>query len=398
MRDRGISSTSELARPVQSVAGQMSTRRLVVAGLALAAGCASPRAVATEPETGWSLVEELRLAGRTEVDLLFVVDGSPSMAEELEVVPDRVRSLVRALQDPEPRPDGYPRPRLEDLRVGVATATPEGEAGLLGWVDSLEPGCDGEERAIWDEAATLASLDPFDAPARRLVDATARVLESSGFARDDSLVAILLVSDGDDGSPGSAAELHDALVSPLRPGREDLVVLSAIVGLPLDGSWSPGDPLDDLARLDLEPSCASEHASASLPFRLARLVYAFENRGLLESICREDWSPALQAITRGSWPRTTGLCLPEQVPEPIEERCRLVLVRADGCPCGEAMDDAGLEADGRRRCELRHPDAWLVDPEADEWGCLEGTHILVPVWDDLPPLGTLRVECWWELP
>lgn len=362
----------------------------LLAAPALAMACTVPHAVPVEPETHWSVSAEIRIADRTRADVLLVVDSSPSMVDELEVMPEQVRALVRELQAPAPRAEGEPPPVVEDLRVGVMTAGPEGQGGLLGVVDALGGGCDEEARPLWEEVAELAVLAPLDTPARYLLDATVQVLHGGDFVRDDSLLAVVIISDGDDDSPGSIEDLHHAVLSVRRPGWEDSIVLIAIVGIPLDGSWRPGDPVGDLRDLGLDPSCESEHASAALPPRLAELVYAFGDRGLLESICRTDWSGQLWNVLGRDYSRYGDICITQEVPEPVEDHCQVVLLRADGCGCGEGQRDHGLDEGGHRRCELVHGEAWYVEPQGR--GC-DGAALAVPGWRDLAPGSLLRLEC-----
>jgi hypothetical protein len=99
---------------------------------------------------------------------------------------------------------------------------------------------------------------------------------------------------------------HDAFVG-LRGGDESAVVVAAITGVPIDGSWNPGDSLERLRELrqvnpsnpnELVPSCTTGMGIAFPPVRIVELVYSFGRHGILESICRSDWTAALGAITR----------------------------------------------------------------------------------------------------
>jgi hypothetical protein len=133
----------------------------------------------------------------------------------------------------------------------------------------------------------------------------------------------------------------DGLMS-LRPDNPDLVVVAAIAGVPVDGSWNAGDPLAELAALrrlepgsetNLVPSCETAMGVAHPPVRLAEVVYAFGNNGILESVCREDWTSALQAITRKIQVKLVGRCFNRELPAPMLESCRAVEVLSDDRPC-----------------------------------------------------------------
>jgi hypothetical protein len=162
--------------------------------------------------------------------------------------------------------------------------------------------------------------------------------------------------------------------------------VAAITGVPVDGSWNPGDPIDELREMqvvnpenpnELLFSCDTAMGVAFPPVRIAELVYAFGDSGLLESICRQDWTPALQALTRKIEDRLHGPCLSWPLPSDWSERCRVVETLDDGRACphdalGPGTDwgpgwqtDLGLDADGRRRCEIAPADAgvqgWTYD-------------------------------------
>jgi hypothetical protein len=153
----------------------------------------------------------------------------------------------------------------------------------------------------------------------------------------------------------------------------DGIVVAAIVGIPLDGSWNEGESLDRLRELqqisptnpnELVPSCQTDRGLAFPPVRIVDLVYRFGNNGILASICDDDWTPALEAITRKIQSKITGHCMPRPLASTDPGVCRVVetLVNADGCPHPADADDEsrsrgwhvdlGLDEDGRRLCEI----------------------------------------------
>lgn len=204
-----------------------------------------------------------------------------------------------------------------------------------------DDGTDPLDAPLWDDFACIVRLgddgcrfrQPLAALVRALTEASAPGAPNEGFLRPDSVLGLLLVSSVDDCSPadpalfdpsdaelgtlGTRCGLHSELLDPaagfaaallaLRPGREERLVFAALAGVPDDGRWAPGDPPEELAELvevdpvdpqRLLPVCTSSRGSAEAAARLAELVQALGPNGLLDSICREDWSPVFQRWTR----------------------------------------------------------------------------------------------------
>ncbi len=316
--------------------------------------------------------------------------------------------------------------------------------------EHLDDGTDPEDPPIWDDFGCIGTLgvtgcgyeQPLESALRALTTQSEPGGPNAGFLREDSLLGIIFITDEDDcsaadpalfdplredlGSPNVRCATHDELLHPvsryreglleLRAGREDLVVVAAIAGIPIDGSWNPGDSIEELRELErlnpdqpteLLPSCHTGTAYATPPVRLAELVYSFGNNGILHSICNSDWTPALQAITRKIQVRLVGYCLPRPFPPDSIESCRVVETLIDDRPCphpaepeGSGRDrtsgwqiDLGLDAAGHRQCEIlpadydndAFPDGGCERPEAPEpgetgcWrhydGCLRGWYI-----------------------
>jgi len=416
--------------------------------------CDSPR------DDRYEVLEELRTLGTPEVDILFVVDNSNSMAEEQRTLADQVVVMVQELISPST--EGMPSVR--DLHIGIVTTdmgthgTPiqtcsnpsGGDGGVLQNIGRLD-GCEASYSAadcdraecpwlvhsseypdddpgsspIWEDFGCIAVLgtggcgfeQQLEASYQALVENTAPGMPNEGFLREDSLLAIIYVTDEDDcstpdpemfnpanetlGSLNTRCALdenedrlyaisryHDAFVD-LRDGDEDRVVVAAIAGVPVDGSWNPGDPLErlrDLRRVnpsnpaEMISSCDTAMGRAKPPVRLAELVYAFGNNGILESICREDWTPALRAITRKIQDKLIGLCSERAMAELDFADCRVVEVLADESPCPNPADSPGpdrstgwqvdlgtVESEGecRRQCEI-------LPADYDEDGCPDG--------------------------
>jgi hypothetical protein len=259
---------------------------------------------------------------------------------------------------------------------------------------------------IWDDFGCVATLGTggcgFEQQLESSLVALTTQLEpgrpNEGFLRSDSLVAIVYVTDEDDCSTGNpemfnptrddlgplnvrcalredmlhpTTRYYDAFVG-LRPGNEDLVVVAAITGVPIDGSWSPGDPIDRLRELrqvnpsnpnELLPSCETAMGFAFPPVRVAELVYLFGNNGILESICRSDWTQALTAITRKIQSKLTGACMTRELANTDPDVCRVIETLGDDRACPHLASaltgdrtgwhqDLGLDEEGRRQCEI----------------------------------------------
>lgn len=338
------------------------------------------------------------------VDLLLVVDDSASMAEGqallLEALPALVRGLVAPPDDDlDGAPDWLPVP---SLHVGVVTPNmgsggypvPTCEGGAFGarfgddgilrtLGDTTRAGCDptfpaplvfmaGDDVSSFSRGvACVASVGTggcgFEQPLEAMLKALAPVgstaytgpdyrppiffdstyghgdRENAGFLRDDSLLAVIVLTDEDDcsvsdpgifdvssptytGDLGLRCFLHPEAQHPieryveglvaLRAGRPDLLALAVIAGVPpelatalptrADYEAILRDP-DMIERLDpgmptrLVPSCtmAGSGGAAYPPVRLVRTAMSLgAGRGTVQSICQGDLAPALAPITR----------------------------------------------------------------------------------------------------
>jgi hypothetical protein len=221
---------------------------------------------------------------------------------------------------------------------------------------------------------------PLEAARTALVQHIGSGGPNAGFLRDDALLAIIFVTDEDDCSAPEASfydpdnEELDVLnlrcvtnserlypveryVEDFRALRsdDDLVVVAAISGLPEDGSWDPGEPIEALralqrvvpeTELGFEPSCMSTLGVALPPVRFAGLAQAFGSNGVLSSICRNDWTPALDAITRKLQKKIAGVCLASGPFITTDDtRCRLVETLSDARPCPHLVHPEGAGED-----------------------------------------------------
>jgi hypothetical protein len=282
-----------------------------------------------------------------------------------------------------------------------------------------DDGTDPANPPIWEDFACTGSLgitgcgveQQLEASLVALTDRAAPGQPNEGFLRDDSALVVIYVTDEDDCSTDRpemfdpqrtdlghinvrcalnpqllfhVSDYHDAFVA-LRGGNAARVAVAAIVGVPVDGTWSPGDPIAELeARVllseeennELEPICETDMGRAYPPVRIAELVYSFGRNGVLQSICQDDWSSSVQVIAQAIQDILPSSCL--DVGTPFDpERCRVTSVLADGAACPNPAStsgpdrssgwsvDRGLDLAGRRLCEVL-----TADPDGD--GCPDG--------------------------
>src|SRR5262249_54879108 len=107
----------------------------------------------------------------------------------------------------------------------------------------------------------------------------------------------------------------------LRPGDESGVIFAAITGVPPDLITQPmdwgrtfADPRmqDCISGSGLDPTCGGTptHAHADPGIRMARVAEAMGENGILQSICAEDFGPALDRIVDRLAALIDGVCLP----------------------------------------------------------------------------------------
>jgi len=318
------------------------------------------------------------------LDLLFVIDSSRSMDEEQGVLAATLPLFVRTLTRGDLDDDGVPDfPAATDVHAAVVTTdmgfvfardgelhpggcgvghVPFGDDGELARVDPALPGCapyggdsilshtEGAPLEPFAEALSCAARvgtdgcgeeQPFEAMLKALTPASASLRflgatrghgdgVNAGFLREDSVLAVVVLSDEDDRSfenadflalddPRRRVEGDDWLhpiaryadgLTALR-ARPSQLVFAAIVGVPEDLSGpidTPGEAraiLDDprMARVYdpderslLRPVCASADGRASPARRLVELAGELPGRAAVHSICSDDFRPAIRVI------------------------------------------------------------------------------------------------------
>ncbi len=289
-----------------------------------------------------------------------------------------------------------------------------------------DDGSDPSDPPIWEDFACIATLGTggcgleqhLEASYRALIEQTAPGRPNEGFLRHDSIVLIVYVTDEDDcstpnpdmfdpdrddlGSLETRCMLNPGELYPveryfeafraLRPGDEDMVLVAGIAGIPIDGSWTPGDPIEELRELeqiDPEnpdqrlPTCQTGMGLAFPPVRLVELISLFGENGVLASICLADWTTALESLTGTIQSRLTTDCLSDDLAATDLRSCRLIETLSDDRPCPHPADradagrtagwqiDRGLDERGRRRCEI-------LTADSDGDGCPDGTCLCDP--------------------
>ncbi len=314
------------------------------------------------------------------IDILFVIDNSNSMAEEQINLTANFSELLEVLTSP-PDADGdgvTDFPAAEDVRVGIVSTdlgvgsysvpscTAAGDRGVLVTTPrggdasctdvSLPASAPWLSYALGDDTVELGRR--FSCLARlgttgcgleqqlesmhaALITQAAPGMPNADFLRDDSLLAIVFVTDEDDCSasdptvfdPARTADLgpygvrcanHPELLHPidryvaaldgLRLDRRNGIVVGAITGVPtnpagvdpltMDYEALLADPsmqyTEDPARPgQLLPACDRPGSGFAIPAR--RVVelsrrFALRGDGLATSICEDDLSPAMRAL------------------------------------------------------------------------------------------------------
>ena len=320
------------------------TPRACAAGLAVAVvGCSDFFVQRQEaaPPPPLRVEQEWRQAPIPEVDVLWVIDDTPSMAGEHLALQDAAEVFIDALD-------------VADLswQVGVARGSLGGDApgSLQGnpWV--IVPGLSDPAGAL----AAVAEVGADGAPprvrsGRRLaLTEPLRSVENRGFRRPEAALHVVVFSDADDESgdvlgvdPG-AAFLEFLASEEARTGRS--ARLSAVIGDPGEG-------------------CVGDRGQA-LPGDTYAWVAA-ESGGAVSSICQPDLPRVLAGIGDASaeWPRSFPL---DAVPAVPSMRVRSTASVSSGWtvalappPClesppGDAVLRASKEIARRRRRHGRH--------------------------------------------
>ncbi|MBI2893447.1 MAG: hypothetical protein HYY06_07830 [Deltaproteobacteria bacterium] len=403
------------------------------AGIALAlAGCSQPDLGSVEPEVLQGTTLRLYQPTDDAVDLLVLVDDSLSMELEQENLTRNFGVLVETLTSPadedgDGKPDHAP---VQDLHVGIISTDmgaagfpvcdggPAGDDGMLQHSPTTE-GCAGDyptflsyragddPSAMDRDFACLATLGTDGCGFEQQLEAVTKALTThanganAGFLREDSLLAILLVTDEEDCSvaedrPGwqdffdtrirgdvpkelrcyelgpqflASVESYAQQILALRPDHPERIVMAGIVGVPLGEPCAAGDYdcllalpsmqlVPDSSGQRLEPGCSVPGLGrADPPRRIVETIRQVDDgggAGIVRSICEADFRPALEAISSLIQSKFDGACLARRLQPDADGRveCRVVetLATGDRCPAGRI--DLGLDARDDRQCQV----------------------------------------------
>jgi hypothetical protein len=174
---------------------------------------------------------------------------------------------------------------------------------------------------------------PFEATRAALTRNTTHMDPNAGFFREDAILLIIIVLNEDDCSvadsslfnPGDetlpmgpevrcmsfperleSIESYFDLFQEIAEVQSKPIVVAGIIGVPNDGSWIPGDPIEYLYGLrQVDP----EHPESLLTLRcsdwsiqpsprIAEFITMFGDDGYIASICNEDWTDDFVRIAR----------------------------------------------------------------------------------------------------
>lgn len=224
--------------------------------------------------------------GCEHIDILFVVDGSLSMAEE--------QDALRGVDGPPVFSDftdalSVRLDTLEDIHIGVVSAEPndtllhthlnqpaippgpETDCGLTQpWVVAPSEDLEAQFACV----AATAAASTLETTSRNAAEAlTAPANE--GFLRDDSVVFVVMLTDEDTlGLGATRVQEHELLLSAVGGDRSRLVVL-AIAGDP--GVFEAP-----------KTTCDGTYGLAAPGRRLDSIVRTFGDRGITSDICAGD--------------------------------------------------------------------------------------------------------------
>jgi hypothetical protein len=299
----------------------------------------------------------------------------------------------------------------------TCTAIGEDETGVCdvsgGETEVACPGLDGDWAATSGDdqnadlalqVACLSSVGTVGCGFEQQLEAAAQSLtrpSQEDFVREDSLLAIIVVSDEEDCSIedgegiANAEELNtnrrnlvcgnneQYLYDPdhyyeayarLKGELANAVLFAAITGVPM-GSECQGTGDGIGGCLDLpamknveyydeekkyylfEPACTSVSTSASPGRRYVELAQRFETMGYVYSICNDDWSPAMMEIARLIASKISGTCYDKPLdwdPETRQARCDVVVELIDRDECPQGLEGPGSEPERFEDEEGKH--------------------------------------------
>ncbi|MCK6512516.1 choice-of-anchor D domain-containing protein [Myxococcota bacterium] len=242
--------------------------------------------LAAEGTTNAEQTDVFNQATQPKVDILFVVDNSCSMGDEQSSLGSNFTSFITFAQN-----------LKVDFQIGITTTdvttgtpigggnnTPGGLRGSPKIMDNATPslatvfrqnanvGTNGSANEQGLEAARLALSHP-------LINTDVAQGGNKGFLRNDASLAIIIISDEPDSSPGTTPYYINFFRNIKGVRNPDLLRVNGVIGY---------DPATK------QNSCSSGGQSASSSGRYLDVINA--TNGVVASICNNNWAGTLSQI------------------------------------------------------------------------------------------------------
>lgn len=309
--------------------------------------CESSVKVADDGGVCVEVRKDIPVFANRDLDILLVIDSSPSMAEEASALAENLSRFVSVLETID---SGLPNVHIGVVSADIAQGN--GRLQSAPQIDSCLPPQDNYLRDIGylngerdknyggtlaESLACIATLAPTMAVIEEPLEAMKRALDGSnteniGFVREHAFLLVLIVSDEDDCSggvslsgdgsesntawrcfddavqcdqatdtPGIKTNCHSknapTTLTPLAEYVDFLRSYKQDPGKVVVASVGASGPVEVLAgnELTLASSCPG-NGSAKPAIRLAEFLAGFPQRNSDSDICEEDWSEALEVI------------------------------------------------------------------------------------------------------
>ncbi len=173
--------------------------------------------------------------GPGRVDVLWVIDDSGSMANQRLTLAGNFERFLQALESLQ-----------TDFHVGVITTNANDGGKLVGTVKVIDPQTADRVNVFLSNTTFPASRTRWEQGLRMMELALTepnRSTHNAGFLRPEAALAVIAVSDEDDGSFGDPGYYARFLRGALGKGNENLVSFSVIGGTLPNGCYPPGEQI-----------------------------------------------------------------------------------------------------------------------------------------------------------